>query len=70
VIGAVNYPAGATSTLTSGSFTELQPFNSSTTVHGRAAYQLTSAAGSYQAAWTLSLASGGSGGAILALKAA
>ena len=38
--------------------------------HGRAAYQLTSAAGSYQASWSLSAASGGSGGAMLALKAA
>ncbi len=70
VIGAINYPAAATATLTSGPFTGLPPFGYSTTVHGNAAYQLTSGIGSYQATWTLSVASGGSGGAILALKAA
>jgi len=70
VIGAVNYPAAATSTLASGSFTGLSDLNASTSVHGRAAYQITSATGSFQASWTLSAVSGGNGGAILALKAA
>jgi Big-like domain-containing protein len=70
VIGAVNYPAAATSTLTSGGFASLGDFEFSTKVHGRVAYQITSSAGSSQAAWSLSAASGGSGGVILALRAA
>jgi chitodextrinase len=70
VLGAVNYPATASSTLTSPSFTSLANFESSTSVHGRAAYALTSGAGTYQATWTLSAPSGGNGSAILALKGA
>jgi acid phosphatase type 7 len=70
VIGAINYPVTATSTLSSGPFISLSDLNASTSVHGRAAYALTSAAGSFQASWTLSTASGGNGGAIIALKAA
>jgi hypothetical protein len=68
VIGAINYPAAATSTLSPGS-TSLSDFNASTSVHGRAAYALTLATGSFQDSWTLSAASGGNGGAIIALKA-
>jgi hypothetical protein len=67
VIGAINYPNDVTSTL-GGGFTSLTDFGYSTTVHGRAAFALTTATGNYQAAWTLSGLSGGSGGAILALK--
>jgi hypothetical protein len=70
VIGAVNYPLTATATLGAGSFTSLAEFNFSTSVHGRAAYRITSATGSQQASWTLSATSGGNGGAILALKGA
>ena len=70
VIGATNYPATATATLTPGTFTSLTAFDSGSGVHGRAAYQITSATGSFQATWTLSAASGGHGTAILALKAA
>ena len=57
VIGAINYPATATSTLTSGSFTTLSDFGP-TGAYGRAAYLLTSAKGSYQATWMLSASSG------------
>ena len=70
IVGAVNYPATAASTLTSASFTSLTNFDSSTSVHGRAAYARTSSAGTYKATWTLSAVSGGNGEAILALKAA
>jgi hypothetical protein len=70
VVGAVNYSAAASSTLNAGGFTSLLDFNASTTVHGRAAFTVTSTAGSSQAAWTLSAASGGNGGAIIAFKAA
>ncbi len=68
VIGAINYPAAVTSTLTTGSFTGLADFSSGAGVHGRAAYDVTSTTGSYQTAWSFSGASGGAGGAILALK--
>ncbi len=68
VIAAINYPAGVSSTLASGSFTGLTDFSSGSSVHGRAAYHITSSAGTYQASWTLAGASGGNGGAILALK--
>jgi hypothetical protein len=70
LIGAMNYPAAATSTLTSNGFTNLNDFSTSSSVHGRAAYRVTSATGAYQAAWTLSAVSGGHGTALLALKAA
>jgi hypothetical protein len=70
VIGAVNYPAAATATLGAGPFASLADFNSTTTVHGRAAYRITSVSGSQQATWTLSITSGGNGGAVLALKGA
>src|SRR5438876_1014703 len=36
VVGAVNYPAGATSTLAGGGFTALSDFGYLTSVHGRA----------------------------------
>ena len=67
VIGAINYPATATATLNGSTFKSLR-FGTSTVVHGNAAYAITTAAGSYQAAWSLSALSGGSGGVILALK--
>jgi hypothetical protein len=70
LIGAVNYPAAATSTLTAAGFTSLADFSYSSTVHGRAAYLLTTATGTYQATWSLTAASGGSGDAIVALKSA
>lgn len=70
VIGAVNYPASVSSTLATGAFAGLNDFSLSTTIHGRAAYAVTTASGNYRASWNLSGASGGSGGAILALKAA
>jgi glucose/arabinose dehydrogenase len=69
VIGAVNYPGSATSTLSAAGFTALNSFSVSTTVNGRAAYQIASAGGSYRASWTLS-SSAASGGAVIALKAA
>jgi hypothetical protein len=68
VIGGVDYPATATSSL-AAPFSALSDFFFSTSVHGRAAYLVTSAKGSFKATWTLSAASGGNGGAILALKA-
>ncbi|TML67498.1 MAG: hypothetical protein E6G14_12265 [Actinobacteria bacterium] len=69
VIAATNYPSGATSTLTSGSFASLQDFNSGSGVHGRAAYVITSSTGTFQASWSLSTSSGGHGTAIIAFKA-
>jgi chitodextrinase len=69
LVGAINYPSSTTTaTLNAPGFTALQPFAVST-VQGRAAYRIVSAAGTYQAAWTLSAAAN-SGGAILALKGA
>jgi hypothetical protein len=68
VIAAANYPAAVGSSLSSGSFTSLQDFNSGSGVHGRAAYLVSSATGSFQASWSLSGGSGGHGTAILALK--
>jgi hypothetical protein len=70
VIGAANYPATATPTLTSSGWSGLNPFTSGTGVHGIAAYQITTAAGGYQASWSLSASSGGHGTAIVALKGA
>jgi hypothetical protein len=70
VIGAVNYAGSFASTLTSTSFTGLTLFGAGTAVHGRAAYVVTSAPGTYQPSWTLNGASGGSGGAIVAFTAA
>ena len=70
VIGAVNYPAGVTSSLASGPFTGLSDFSVSTKVHGRAAYVITPTSGSFQAVWNLSGLSGGSAGVTLALGAA
>jgi glycoprotein endo-alpha-1,2-mannosidase len=70
VIGAVNYPSAVTSTLGTGPFRGLNNFSLSTTIHGRAAYAVTTVSGNYLASWNLSGPSGGSGGAILALKAA
>ncbi len=70
LIAAANYPATATASLTSAGWTVLDSFSQGTGVHGLAAYQITSATGSYQATWTLSASSGGHGTAILALKAA
>jgi Calcineurin-like phosphoesterase/Purple acid Phosphatase, N-terminal domain len=68
LLGAINFPRAATSTLTTSGFTALDNFTAST-VSGRAAYQVVSVAGSYSLAWTLSAASP-SGAALLALKAA
>jgi hypothetical protein len=70
VISAINYPNDVSSTLAAGPFNALTDFDYSTTVHGRIAYALTTATTSGQAAWTLSRASGGAGGAILAINAA
>jgi len=69
VIAATNFPGGAISTLTSGSFTVLRDFNSGSGVHGRAAYVITSSTGSFQGSWSLSTSSGGHGTAIIAFKA-
>jgi hypothetical protein len=68
VIGAINYPRAVSATLDTPGFSTLRDFNAST-VSGRAAYRVVSAAGGYSASWTLSGASA-SGGAILALKGA
>jgi hypothetical protein len=68
VLGAINFPRAVSATLSTPGFSALANFNAST-VSGRAAYRIVSAAGSYSLAWTLSGAST-SGGAILALKAA
>ena len=68
MIGAINYPNNVTSTLSTAGFSPLTDFGYSTTGHGRAVYDLTTATGAYQAAWTLSGVSGGAGGAILALS--
>jgi hypothetical protein len=70
VISAINYPNDVNATLAPGPFNPLTDFGYSTTVHGRIAYALTTASTSGQAAWTLSGASGGAGGAILAFDAA
>jgi hypothetical protein len=48
----------------------LSDFSSGTVVHGHAGYVVAAAAGSVQASWGLSAASGGSGSAILALEGA
>jgi hypothetical protein len=69
VIGAINYPGSATSALTTSGFTPLNAFSSGTSTNGRAAYDVVSTTGAYQASWTLSAAAT-SGGAILALKGA
>jgi len=68
VVGAINFPLNVSSTLASAGFNSLDDFTVST-VKGRAAYRVVSAAGGYSAAWTLSGAST-SGAAILALKGA
>ena len=70
VIGAVNYASSVASTLTSTSFTELTLFSASSSVHGRAAFLVTSGAGTFQPSWTLNGTSGGSGGAIAAFTGA
>jgi hypothetical protein len=69
VVAAINYPINVTSTLRTGRFASLTNFNGSTTVHGRAAYAVTTSAGAQQAIWDLT-GSSSSGTAILALKAA
>jgi hypothetical protein len=68
VVGAINFPRVATSTLATSGFTALDNFTAST-VSGRAAYRIVSGAGNQSVAWTLSAASP-SGAAVLALKAA
>jgi hypothetical protein len=68
VLGAINFPRAAASTLGTTGFTALDNFNAST-VSGRAAYRVVSATASHSLAWTLSAASP-SGAAVLALKAA
>jgi hypothetical protein len=69
LVGAINYPGTATSTLAGGGFTALNAFSSGTSTNGRAAYRIATATGAYQASWTLSAAAT-SGGALLALKGA
>ena len=68
VVGGINFPRSAVSTLATGDFTPLNDFTTAT-VRGRAAYRIASAAGAQSIAWNLSAASP-SGAAILALKAA
>jgi hypothetical protein len=68
VVGGINFPHAAASTLATPGFSELDDFDASP-VSGRAAYRVVSATGSHSLAWTLSTAST-SGGAVLALKAA
>ena len=67
VIGALNYTGSATSTAGGTGFAPLSNFDVSST-HGRASYNVTTTAGSYQASWSLSAASS-YGAAALALKA-
>jgi PKD repeat protein len=69
VVGALNYPGSATSTLTAAGFTALNSFSVTTVANGRAAYRVASTTGSYRASWTLS-SSAASGGAVIALKPA
>lgn len=68
IVGAINYPGSASSTLSTPGATALSSFPVST-VNGRAAYRIVSATGTWSFAWTLS-AVANSGGAILALKGA
>jgi hypothetical protein len=68
VLGAINFPRAAASSLATSGFTALDNFSAST-VSGRAAYRIVSGAGSHSVAWTLSAPSP-SGAAVLALKAA
>jgi hypothetical protein len=68
VVGAINYPGSASSTLGTPGFTSLRDA-SVPTVNGRAAYRVTTATGSWAVGWTLSAAAN-SGAAILALKGA
>ena len=68
VIGALNWPGAATSTLTSAGFTSLTDFNVTTSVNGRAAYLIPATTGTYRTAWNLTTAFP-AGTAILALKA-
>ncbi len=68
VIGALNWPGAATSTVTSAGFTSLTNFTVTTTVNGRAAYLLPTTPGTYRTSWNLSSAFP-TGTAILALKA-
>jgi hypothetical protein len=68
VLGAINFPRAAATTLATPGFTALDNFSAST-VTGRAAYRIVSTTGSQSLAWTLS-ATSPSGAAVLALKAA
>lgn len=68
IVGAINYPRAANSSLATAGFAELHDFDASP-VNGRASYRVASPIGSYSVAWMLSAAST-SGGAILALRAA
>jgi hypothetical protein len=68
VIGALNWPGSATSTLTSAGFTSLTNFAVTTSVNGRAAYLLPTTPGTYRTSWNLTTAFP-TGTAILALKA-
>jgi hypothetical protein len=69
LIAGLTYSGSAASTLSGISFTALTSHNAGSSLHGRAACQITSATGSYQATWGLSSATT-SGTAILALKGA
>jgi hypothetical protein len=68
IVGAINFPLTVRSTLASAGVSSLDDFTVST-VKGRAAYRVVSAAGGYSVAWMLSGPST-SGAAILALKGA
>jgi cellulose 1,4-beta-cellobiosidase len=68
VVGAVNYPGTATSTLNATGFSALSSFTTST-VNGRAAYRIVAVPGTWAGAWTLSAAAN-SGGVAIALKGA
>ena len=67
VVGGINFPRSAASTLATADFTPLDDFTTSS-VKGRAAYRIASAAGAQSVAWNLS-AESPSGAAILALRA-
>ncbi len=69
VVGAINYPTNTTATLAGSGFAGLNDFTSGSLVHGHDAYKVTAVTGSQQASWTLASSSGGTGTAILALKA-
>ena len=68
VVGSINYPGSATSSLVDGAFSTLSDVDVGT-MHGRQAYRVAATTGPTSASWKLSAAAN-SGGAILALKRA